>query len=48
MLVDGVPVKDFDEYIRRHNLEGTFTTRKPPPPTTRAPTAEEVHFLSAV
>lgn len=42
MLIDGVPVKDFDEYIRKNHLENTFSTKRPPPSTTAAPTADEL------
>ncbi|VDL70393.1 unnamed protein product [Nippostrongylus brasiliensis] len=42
MYLDGVPIKDFDQFVRNRNLEGRFSTKKPATTTTPVPSANDI------
>ncbi|ETN86760.1 hypothetical protein NECAME_16150 [Necator americanus] len=42
MYLDGVPIKDFDHFVRNRNLEERFPTSKPPLTTTAVPSANDI------
>ncbi|KAJ1363428.1 hypothetical protein KIN20_023296 [Parelaphostrongylus tenuis] len=42
MYLDGVPIKDFDQFIRNRNLEGRFSTKSPISTTTLLPSANDI------
>ncbi|KHJ99257.1 hypothetical protein OESDEN_00746 [Oesophagostomum dentatum] len=42
MYLDGVPIKDFDQFVRNRNLEDRFSTKKPPTTTTPVPSANDI------
>ncbi|KAK6033211.1 hypothetical protein OSTOST_00575 [Ostertagia ostertagi] len=42
MYLDGVPIKDFDEFVRNRNLEERFSTKKPATTTTPVPSASDI------
>ncbi|VDN27212.1 unnamed protein product [Cylicostephanus goldi] len=42
MYLDGVPIKDFDQFVRNRNLEDRFSTKQPPSTTTPIPSANDI------
>uniref|UniRef100_A0A7I4YZ94 Uncharacterized protein n=1 Tax=Haemonchus contortus TaxID=6289 RepID=A0A7I4YZ94_HAECO len=42
MYLDGVPIKDFDQFVRNRNLEERFSTKKPATTTTPIPSASDI------
>ncbi|CAJ0610008.1 unnamed protein product [Cylicocyclus nassatus] len=42
MYLDGVPIKDFDQFVRNRNLEDHFSTKQPPTTTTPIPSANDI------
>uniref|UniRef100_A0A1I7X876 Fibrinogen C-terminal domain-containing protein n=1 Tax=Heterorhabditis bacteriophora TaxID=37862 RepID=A0A1I7X876_HETBA len=42
MYLDGVPIKDFDTFVRSHNLEHRFPTKNPVTVTTPIPSANDI------
>ncbi|KAK6764919.1 hypothetical protein RB195_025018 [Necator americanus] len=42
MYLDGVPIKDFDHFVRNRNLEERFPTSKQPLTTTAVPSANDI------
>uniref|UniRef100_A0A0K0D2E7 Uncharacterized protein n=1 Tax=Angiostrongylus cantonensis TaxID=6313 RepID=A0A0K0D2E7_ANGCA len=42
MYLDGVPIKDFDQFVRSRNLEERFSTKNPLTTTTPLPSANDI------